>query len=145
MKIYLAASSAEIERARTWHARLTIAGINVVSTWISVIDKVGATNPTDATVEQRREWSALDLDEVRSADVLWFLVPPRAVPTRGAWIEVGTAYNANKLLVFSGETSQSIFCALGMECATDDEAFARIVEVQSFDERARNFKIGGSS
>ncbi len=127
VKIYLAASSLELDRARTWQARLKLAGITLTSTWISVIDSVGVANPTDASIEQRREWSAVDLAEVRAADVLWFLVPPRHVPTRGAWIEVGTAYAHEKRLVFSGDTGQSIFCALGDEWASDDDAFDSIV------------------
>jgi hypothetical protein len=126
LKVYLSASSAEMRRARTAVEALGAAGIEVVSTWIDVIDQVGNANPRDASTEDRARWSKVDLDEVLAADVLWFLVPSTHAPTRGGWLEAGLAHAHGKTLVFSGDTKQSIFCALGSEYTTDDEALKAI-------------------
>jgi hypothetical protein len=126
MKVYLSGSSvpSEIERVTRWHNRLTKAGIHVVSTWPAVIAQSGGVgNPRDASGDQRASWSKVDLDEVRLADALWFLVPPTSAPTRGAWLELGVAYECGKLLVSSGDTRQSIFTALSEEHETDEAAF----------------------
>ena len=137
-KLYLAASSADIDRAKRWHQKLVAAGVEVVSTWISVVAQVDDANPRDASRRQRLDWSADDLAQVASASVLWFLVPPLDKPTRGAWIEFGYAVAATHVepdprmrtrLVCSGDTKQSIFCALGEEFEADDDAFARILDL----------------
>jgi hypothetical protein len=125
-RIYVAAASSEIPRAKQAAEWLKTAGLAVVSTWTDVIEAVGDANPASATVENRYSWSFADLRQVDECDLLWFLVPPGASPTRGAWLEVGYARAKDKLLVFSGETRQSIFCALGTECENDVEAFAVI-------------------
>jgi len=127
-RVYVAGSSLEMDRARRAVERLRASGIEVTSTWIDVIANVGAANPTDASIEQRRGWSVVDLAEVSRADVLWFLVPAPTAPTRGAWVELGHAYAAGKWLVCSGEhTRQSIFTALGAEFASDAEAVGFIL------------------
>lgn len=123
MKVYVAASGIELGRAKNAIARLDAVGIRVVSIWPKTIEAVGASNPRDASDEQRAHWSSDDLDEVASCDVLWCLVPPLDKPTRGAWIEVGFAHARGKSIVFSGDTKQSIFCALGTEVDNDDDAF----------------------
>lgn len=124
--VYVAASALEIDRARHAVAMLEAAGLRVVSTWIDTIAAAGGvSNPRDASVGQRRAWSVADFAELQRADVLWFLAP--AQPTRGAWAELGCAYAWGKSIVCSGDTTQSIFCALGEECASDGEAFAAIV------------------
>lgn len=125
-KVYVSASSAEVERAQHWTNHLVIAGLEVTSTWLKVVGDVGSANPRDADHGAREKWSLSDLCEVAAADVVWFLVPPVETPTRGAWLEVGYARARDKLLVFSGDTKQSIFCALGDEFIEDLAAFATI-------------------
>lgn len=135
-KVYVAGSSAELDRARTWRDRLVSAGVEVVSTWIETVIAVGDANPREATTNARRVWSEDDLAQVSIADVFWLLAPEQ--PTRGAWVELGFAH-ATRLVepdarmairvIISGDTRQSIFCALGEEYATDEEAFAAIVEM----------------
>lgn len=131
MKIYLAAASTpdQIERVTAWHNRLSKAGMHVVSTWPAVIGQIGATNPRNATAAERRGWSATDLQELSSADALWLLCPPSGVTTRGAWVELGVAYDRAKLIVSSGDTRQSIFTALTEEFETDEEAFGALLLV----------------
>ena len=126
--IYVAASSADIDRAERWIRALRDAGHRVTSTWPEVIRaQPGAvSNPRDATDAARCTWSVDDMRQIFEADVLWFLAPPADMPTRGAWIEFGYAYARGRSIVSSGDTKQSIFCALGVELASDADAFAWI-------------------
>jgi nucleoside 2-deoxyribosyltransferase len=134
MKVYLSGSSvpSEIERVTRWHNRLTKAGIHVVSTWPAVIAASGNVgNPRAASNEQRRTWSRVDLNEVRLADALWFLVPETGTPTRGAWLEFGVAHELGKPVISSGDTRQSIFTALGDEFETDEDAFEALLTARA--------------
>lgn len=128
-RVYIAAASvpSEIERVDRWAAKLTAAGIEVVSTWPRNIREVGAANPREATREQRRRWAEACIGQVDATDVLWLMCPPIGVQTRGAWSELARAYDS-ATIISSGDTTQSIFTALGEECTTDDFAFARIIE-----------------
>lgn len=127
MKVYVAGSSSELNRATRWSQALRDAGITVVSTWPEVISRVGSANPTDAPAHQRRSWAYTDLVvELGSADWLWLLAPLET-PGRGAYVELGCAFAARKNIVCSGPTVQSIFCALGTEYAFDQEAFDSLV------------------
>lgn len=124
-KIYLAGSSLEMLRAKRWKAALIEAGFEVVSTWIESIEEVGQANPRHATYKERFARSTTDLAELRSARWAWFLVPSIHKPTKGMWVELGVAYEFRDSirLVSSGDTRQSIFCALTNEFQTDEEAF----------------------
>jgi hypothetical protein len=128
VKVYIAAAATDVLRVQLWTRRLTEVGIDVVSTWVETILTVGEANPRDASIEQRFEWSASDLDQVDSAGLLWLLVPLPPSITRGAWLEFGYAHARGLELVSSGDTKQSIFCALGEEYATDKEAFVAICD-----------------
>lgn len=123
--IYVGASSSELDRADRCMDMLRSAGFIVTSTWTETIKTVGDANPRDAARCDRVMWSATDLRQVEAADTLWMLVP--AVGTgRGAYAELGYAKGRDKLLVTSGDTKQSIFCAMTHEFADDIEAFANI-------------------
>lgn len=130
-RVYIAAASTpdQIERVATWANRLTKAGIVVVSTWPATVTAVGAGNPRDASVDQRRQWSAQDLTEVARAEALWMMCPPAGGATRGAWVELGCAYTRALLIVSSGDTRQTIFTALGVEYDTDEDAFSGLLLV----------------
>jgi nucleoside 2-deoxyribosyltransferase len=109
--IYVAASSQEMDRAEHWMIRLQEEGVQVTSTWIQTIRKAGATNPADATREQRAIWARQDAAEVRMAHGLWLLMPTK--PTSGAWWEFGYAFGLEKQLWISGpDQSRSIFTGL---------------------------------
>lgn len=128
-KIYVAAASADMDRVREWSDRLKLAGLTVTGTWLEVIATVGDANPRDASQVQRCEWSMADLGQVRDADLVWFMVPPASMSTRGGWLEVGFAEALEKVIVFSGDTKQSIFCAIGGEFDRDGDAFAHICKL----------------
>lgn len=139
-KVYVAGSSAELERAEAAMLKLEHAGVRVTSSWPIVVRDQSAPNPRDVSRDQRRHWSAVDLEEVRSADVLLMLVPKVDAPTRGAWLEAGYAHGFGKIVVFAGDTLQSIFCATGYEFADDASALdfvIRISDVRTPEEAAR--------
>jgi nucleoside 2-deoxyribosyltransferase len=123
--VYVAGAAVpeELERIRKATAALRLAGFVVTSTWPETVAKVGNANPRDADHLQRRQWSVQDLAEIDAAHAVWFLVPTPPVTTRGAWLECGYAYAEDKHLLFSGDTKQSIFAALGIEYETDADAF----------------------
>jgi hypothetical protein len=125
MKVYVAAASCDLERAKQWMEELRREGIEVTSDWPEVIEGVGIANPRDASRRDRGRWSAHDLLGVAQADVFWFLVHDIA-PARGAYVEMGYALRDGAMVICSGDTKQSIFCARGEEYEDDREAFERI-------------------
>lgn len=128
LRVYVAAASAETARARAVVDKLrAAAGVVVTSTWLDVVAQVGDANPRDASIEARRGWVTQDLAEVKSSDVVLVLVPAAPIATIGAWCEAfhGRAHGVE--LMFAGDTKRSVFCAMGREFATDDEAIAAVV------------------
>jgi hypothetical protein len=123
--VYIAASSAplEIERVQRGAERLKGAGITVVSTWPGVVAPIGTLSSRDSSLHDRRRWAVQWLWEVGSANALWLMCPPPGVLTDHEWVAFGTAYTRASLIVSSGDTRQSIFTALGIEYASDEEAF----------------------
>lgn len=132
MNVYLAGSSApsERERIRLWKRRLEEVEITIVSTWIASVETYG-NNPREATRAMRRVWAHNCLAEIAHANVFWFLVPPTDAATRGAWAELAYAQSwASTCELFaSGDTKQSVFCALALEFAEDKLAFDEIVQL----------------
>lgn len=124
--VYLAGSSAETERIERWASKLREAGVTPLCSWITAVAQSGG-NPRDAPTKQRRLWAASNLTEVAQADAVWFLVPTYPAVTRGAWFEAGFAHAFAKQVLFSGDTKQSVFCALGAEYAEDEDAFQAVL------------------
>lgn len=125
--VYVAASSAEQNRARAAIAMLQLSGIPCTSNWIDVIAQQpdGIPNPRGNQPDLRviRGNAAHgNKQAIRTADILWFLVPEEA-PGRGGYYEAGFADALEKDLVFSGDTQQSTFCVSGAEFVEDLEAF----------------------
>jgi hypothetical protein len=131
MRVYVAASSDDIDRARRWIAALRAAGVEVTADWPETIASVGAANPRAATRGERKRWAEGDLGDVKRAHLFWLLVPA-AGAGRGAYAELGYARALGLSLMASGDTHQSIFCAMGVEHPTDEAAFAEIVDRHRF-------------
>lgn len=134
--VYIAGSSShwQSDRVQAAIAALRAHDIVVTNTWTEVIVKVGDANPRAASDIDRRGWAVQCLNEIDAADAVWVLVPVVPATTRGAWFEAGYAYSNHKHVVFSGDTKQSVFCALGREFATDAAAIAYLRELR---DRAR--------
>lgn len=129
MSVYLAAASEEIERARRWRDRLVSVGVPVCSTWIEKVDEAyGVANPRNVSRLERKVIATTCVAEVKACRHLWLLVPGPKARTAGAWCELIAAHMFGKPVISSGGTEQSVFCALGLEYAHDDEAFAAIAE-----------------
>ena len=134
--VYVAAAATPSAAARVAAtiAALRADGFVVTCTWPETVAVVGSANPRDASDADRRGWSTQDLNEIDAARAVLFLVPEPPEATRGAWFEAGYSYSERKHLVFSGDTKQSVFCALGREFATDAAAIAYLRELR---DRAR--------
>lgn len=116
MRVYVAGSSADIDRARRAAANLERSGVEVTSTWWVQVEEHGEGNPTDDAV--RASCARRDLAELDAADVVWLLVP-EVGHSHGAFFEFGRAAARDVLVVASGATRRSIFCSLAVECETD--------------------------
>lgn len=127
-RVYIAASTGDMDRAQHWANHLACAGIECASGWLkSVADNGGVANPRGADKEKRAGWSRENRAAIESSQLLWFLVPPVDVVTRGAWWEVGLADALDRIIVCSGQdTEQSVVCALYQEFNDDLTAFATI-------------------
>lgn len=133
MKVYIAGASSEIERAERVAAKLTAAGIEITSSWMANVRKVGAANPRDASRAQRRTWANGCLAEVAKSDVVLLLMPPAGTETIGAYWEAGFAIGdigqtgLDRRIIISGGVKRSVFSALGEEYETDHAAIVAIV------------------
>ncbi len=129
-QIYVAGSSDELERVERCMAAARAAGLLVTFDWALKIREVGAANPRDVSVEQRREWALADLEGVEAADVVWFLAPEHG-PARGAFYEIAHANAIGLQVVVSGKNHAcSIFTALcAAECETDEEGLGLILRM----------------
>lgn len=123
-RVYVAATSSGPESARVARVveLLRSNGFEVTSTWANTIAAVGEANPRGASATDRRIWAIQCLNEIDAADLVLVLVPELPTTTRGAWLEAGYAYSNHKHVVFAGDSHQSVFCALGIECMTDEGA-----------------------
>lgn len=125
-RIYVAASSAELERARRAMDLVVAEGWELANDWVSTIQAVGEANPADASDEERSGWAVAAIEAVRKSDALWFLVP-QVGHGRGAYVELGCAATLWIPIVVSGPgRAQSIFTAYGVPAATDDDAMSTL-------------------
>lgn len=132
-RIYLAASSRELERAKHWAERLEREGFELTAKWWEDVEAEVDANPTDH--DARIKYARKDVFAVARADFLWLLVPPHGVHSHGAFLEYGLALGGEARRVASGDTKRSIFLALGEEFETDEEAFWFLMS-------ARNYPVG---
>lgn len=127
MKIYVAGSSAETERAQKFTTALQQMGIQTTNTWIEEVVLHGGGNPDSASPGDRRRWAQQDLKGVDDADGVWILLPTQY--SHGAFFEIGYALAKGKTIYSSGQcTPPSIFLSLTIQFETDLEAFCAIVK-----------------
>jgi len=88
MKLYIAGSSQELDRAALWIARAKEAGIEITLDWTIPIREKGSGNTLPFV--EKQHYACADRDAIRSADAFWFLVPARM--SFGATWEFGFAY-----------------------------------------------------
>lgn len=128
--VYVAGSSSPREKLRVRNAMDLVIEhprMHLTLDWQEIIEKAGAANE-GLSYDERISAATADLDGVRRADILWLLAPHADIATgRGCWVELGAGLVLEKVVVISGkDRGRSIFCALGQEIATDEDAFAVI-------------------
>jgi len=124
-KIYIAASSNELDRAERWQRNLNHAGIETTSGWIAKVRMYGGGNPPGASRGDCLHWATEDLRNVDDADILWVLLPDGR--SDGAFTELGYAVAKQKQILTSGD-NRSIFGSLTSHYPSDQEAFNELVE-----------------
>lgn len=142
--IYVAASSAEIERAERWSDRLRSEGIPVTSVWPETIRRVQrerqmastheASNPRAATVADKREWSSENIRQILAAETFWLLVPTPPLLSEGAYYEFAVAGRERKLTIASGggDNQRMVFTAMAhILCEDDEHAFEIIRKIHA--------------
>ena len=130
--IYVAASSAEIERAEKWSLALRGEGISVMSVWPETIRRVQAergmkttgeaSNPRQASVADRRTWAMENVTQIKASEVFWLLVPGPANPSQGAFWEHAFAWSERKIIFASGGDQRFVFTSLSQILVDTDEA-----------------------
>ena len=122
MNIYVAGSSAELDRVAALIARLREAGHTITYDWPHAIITSGLDANELPTSKANR--SALMCEQgVAGADLFVLLTP--TTPTIGAWVEIGIALSADVQIVIVGERPVSIFCA-AWDCMTEGDLFAKL-------------------
>ena len=136
MKVYVAASSREMDRARDIFRGVEASPELVIAAdWISQIeDHDGIANPSNVPEALRHKWATDAIVAVMNSSVLWLLLPEE--PTVGAWCEMTAAVafdmtrTTRRLIVTSGSDKaryQSIFTSLAhRHFGTDAEALSAI-------------------
>lgn len=124
-RIYVAGSSAEMERAHWAMNRVVDAGYTLTMDWVREIREAGSTNPSGWSRKQKRAAALKALGAVEKASVVWLLVP--AKPSIGAWVELGYAFPAGKQVVASGKHVSIFDCLADEHFDTDEEALEALV------------------
>lgn len=123
MKIYVAASSAELERARAAMDWCREQGFEITHDWVADVTLVrleGGKADADLTPAEQLAFVVKDLDAVGEADLLWFLVPRPPATTVGAWVELGAAYELGRPVIVSGPHAAQMFCSAASQAFTSD-------------------------
>lgn len=120
MKVYLAASSEELDRVEAVASELTDAGIVIVQDWWNEVRERGTGNPSD--FESRVLLSSRDVAAIAKCDVFLVLTGP----SFGGGFELREAMVQNKLTLAVGR--KSIFAVRAdQEYGTDADAVLALV------------------
>jgi nucleoside 2-deoxyribosyltransferase len=130
IRAYVAAASAEIDRAEAFSDRLRREGIRTTSSWES-IREIGLANeglPADLALHAAKTCLA----EIVEADVLVLLVPPPG-HGYGSGVELGFALGSEKETILVGDADamdRSVFFSLGLadHWVIDEAAAVRLLK-----------------
>lgn len=125
MKIYVAGSSAELDRVSAFMSRLRAAGHEITHDWTAAIRDSG--KPANGLSRGESEDAAWKCrDAIDRSDVFVFLAP--ITVSEGAWFEFGFAVGGCVRALIVGERPRSIFAYSGSYAATEDDALAMLAE-----------------
>jgi hypothetical protein len=122
LRVYIAASSKEVDRAEYWTTMLLTKNIQVTSTWLEDAKSIGCNRPDDS--EETRMAAADDcLAGVDTADLVWVMMP--ITGSMGAFWEFGYATACQLATCISGANQYaSVFSVLAKyKFETDKDAF----------------------
>ena len=133
MKVYIAASSKEFQRARSAMQAARDAGHEITHDWTQDLAAVGCAQGYNLPSDRRREIAERDLAAIRAADALWLLIPEGA--SAGAWSEWGFAWATCPLLIASGKPLEDapLFTELADHCFRTDEIAANYLRRHGLD------------
>jgi len=119
LKVYIAASSREVERVRAAQQAVADNGWTLTLDWLTpILDNLAAgRRDMDLSAQEAYEHADADCAAIRSAEVLWFLSPLE--PTKGAWWELGYGDAHGLLLVASGPASSIFERRVHVRCERD--------------------------
>lgn len=120
-KVYVAASSDELDRAEAAMELLREAGFEVALNWVKTIRECGIANPEEQERDgDCRVWAEASRGAVRGADAFWLLAPSVGA-ARGAFTELGIGIEREIPIVVSGPHARcSIFARLANELVPED-------------------------
>lgn len=118
MKIYVAASSKELERAERIMSALRERGHEITFDWTVPIKARSADGKSDRglSFEERAFFAGKDANGISTADLFWQLIP--TTESAGAWWEMGYATGLRDSgfkaphIVVSGEADRCLFTTL---------------------------------
>lgn len=120
MKVYVAASSGQLDRATAAMNALEERGHTVTHDWVTEVRLVGEANPLDASQLEQLRWARADLAGVLDADIFWLLMPSSG--GFGAAVELGYAIAKGiPIIVSGGVPSRSIFTSFATDCLDRDD------------------------
>jgi hypothetical protein len=125
-RVYLAGGSDErLTVVRPYIERATAAGIEVTFDWTR-----SPGYDRESTVTERAKWASLDLEAVRSADIVWVLCPD--AKSEGCSAELGAALALGKRVLVSGPHARResrLFNLLASFYGSPENAFGALVEM----------------
>ena len=123
MKIYVAGSSAELDRASNAMAFVRGRGHEITHDWVADIQRErieGGREDHELGPHEQMAFARADLQGVTAADLLWLLVPDTT--STGAWVELGWALARSKKIIASGKhAAGNIFCSLAHQTFSGDQ------------------------
>lgn len=121
IRVYIAASSEEVERAEYWTSQLAKRGIVTTSSWLEDAKSPLGCNRVSSTQEERLAAADDCQAGVENADLVWILMP--SSHSMGAFWEFGFATACELATCVSGANQyKSVFSAKAKYTFETDEA-----------------------
>jgi nucleoside 2-deoxyribosyltransferase len=130
-RIYIAASSSDLYRARQVARRLTEQGHIITSHWWELIQgaQEEGIEPNHPTDPRRSLWARGCLAEIEWADALALLLPSTPLRSEGALCEYGYAVALRKITWMVGDWRRTIFSEVATQTFEADEDLIRYLGV----------------
>jgi nucleoside 2-deoxyribosyltransferase len=126
IKVYVAGSSKEIERAEAAIAAVRGLGFSITFDWPAMMRASAADH--ELTLEEQERAALISIGGVASADIVWLLIPHPSRPSAGAWFEAGYAKalgDERRTWIASGPVHGYIFARVADVLFPDDDRALR--------------------